>query len=468
MAETRSDSADTTRPDAAVARRRLLIVTSTFFPDPMVASVRMTQWCRHLPELGWQVDVIVRHYGYVADAELLKQHVNEHVRVHYITPAPPISAGDNYQKSTSSRQSLAARTRQFIASFLVPDPTIILWRQRQAAILDLARKLKPDCVLTSSPPHAVHHIGPVIARELGIPWVADYRDPHVIDRRFMPQGVARVVAPLHMRFARRVYERASLIIHAIPVQYRASRRRYPHAKDRMVVVENGVPVELAEGQSTVVPALTPPTADGQPVKSIRVVGAIEPAEKLLLAQAVRLLNDAGQPTELRLVGAMPKTFNLLRSILGDRLCATGYVRHDEALRQVAGADVLVSALGKVRSENLQLTSKLFEFLATGKPVVTVNPSVPDRHLLRGMPGVEMLKFPSPVQVADALRRALASPGRPAEAVRAFREKYNRRTQAHQVAGMLSGLITRAFALASVLVAQLACLPFGPQHVLSCL
>src|SRR5438876_5468376 len=64
--------------------RRLLVISTTFFPDPTVSAIRMTQWCRHLPEHGWKPHVLCRYYGYEASPEELAAVVHPEVTVEYL------------------------------------------------------------------------------------------------------------------------------------------------------------------------------------------------------------------------------------------------------------------------------------------------------------------------------------------------------------------------------------------------
>ena len=62
-------------------KRRILILSTTFFPDKQVAAIRMTQWCRLLPEHGWKPYVVCRYYGFEATPEELTAKVHPEVSV---------------------------------------------------------------------------------------------------------------------------------------------------------------------------------------------------------------------------------------------------------------------------------------------------------------------------------------------------------------------------------------------------
>jgi len=398
----------------------------------------MTQWCRFLPQYNWQPTVLCQYYGFAATPELIQQEVHRDVRVEYFNPP----ATSNTSDAPSGQLALGPEwqtklAKSPIGEWPVPDFSIGIWRKGRAKALDLVRSIKPHAILTTSPPHSIHALGMWLSKETGIPWVADFRDPYVIDLRFRPRGLSKLRWPAHRKFERRIYNEAALVVHAIPIQARWARMAYRSARARIVTLTNGCPLELAEGK--VKPALT---RNGR--RSIRVVGSISPIETEQLARTILRLVESGIDAEFVLVSKRRAWIDSIGQLLGDRLVATGALRHDLALQQVAGADVLVCTLSYNRSGALLLSSKLFEYLATGKPVIVINPTVPDRQFLRNFSGVRMLVAPDDEELETALRWALEPDSKPPlEQTRRFREEFNRRTQTAQLAGWLNELTRRS-------------------------
>jgi GT2 family glycosyltransferase/glycosyltransferase involved in cell wall biosynthesis len=402
--------------------KRLLILSTTFFPDPAVAAIRMTQWCRHLPAHGWKPHVLCRYYGFEASREALAASVHADVSIEYLErPDAP----------RSRLAGLGLRPRS-LSTLLVPDPSVRFWRGQHERVLARVRELQPDVILTTSPPHANHEIGLWLAAETGIPWIADFRDPYVIDPRFRPAGLGRVRGGDHLRFEAAIYRRAWLITHAIPFQARWARRRYPFARERIRTLTNGFPLEMLS------PAAAPA---GARRRSIRVVGTILDAERLQLAQAVARLVEEGHDLELQLVGRAPRDPAPLHAALGERLVLAGYQSHAESVRRVASAAVLVNFLDAQRSASWLLSTKMFEYLASDRPVITVNPSRSDQLLLRRVSGVAVLRRPAPADLTQALRSALALPSRGDPGLAAFRRDFNWARLGGRLAGWLDQLVS---------------------------
>jgi hypothetical protein len=318
--------------------------------------------------------------------------------------------------------------------WMVPDPTIHFWRRALPMIGSVIEEFKPCIMLTTSPWHATHAVGLALARNAHLPWVADFRDPYLIDARFRPRGVGKLWIGAHRRFERSIYETAALATHAIPLHARWARITYAFARQRIRVLTNGYPPELDV-------ALQNPVRSPKNCQSVRIVGYPGDTIAVELAQSIAGLVSEGLELELRLVGRQPTTLSEIQRILGQRAVITGRLAHYDALRQLAGGDVLVCPLDIDRSAQLRLSSKLFEYLGTGKPILLVNPTRSDRQLVRGLKGVETLFRPNSDEWRAAIRRALAPEASPPpEQVARIRAAFNRRDQVAQLAAWLDELL----------------------------
>ena len=410
--------------------RRVLIISTTFFPYPGVSAIRMTQWCRYLPKHGWQPHVLCRYYGFEATAENMARNVHPDVRIHYL-------GWPGHRAYNGILQPMLRITRRILSSWFltgvfVPDVSIWFWRKSRPQILEHVRRIQPDVIITTSPPYSNHDIGMWLTRETGIPWVADFRDPHLIDNRFKPTGLGRLRWGAHKHFQESIYRRAWLVTHAIPIDARWVRRRFPFARNRIRILTNGFPIELLSELASD----RPPS----PRTRILVAGTIPEPEQLQLAHAVAELARQGKDVELRLVGKIPEQKKELEQILGTRFVATGYVQHRQSLREIANAAVIVNYLDKVRGESCSLSMKLFEYLASNKPTVVINPSRSERMFLRHAKNVARLRRPSIPLITAALEKALQDSCRNGVEVDEFRRRYNWNKLSQTVASWLDELV----------------------------
>jgi hypothetical protein len=422
-------------------RRRVLILTTTFYPDPSVGGVRMTQWARCLPEFGWDPIILTRHYGFSATPELFATHVHPAVTVEYFNSLSSSNPGENEEASAAGmKSSIKRRITQILGSGLViPDVGIKFWRAARPRAMRAVKEHQPHLIVTTGPPHSNHDIGLWLQKETGLPWVADFRDPYVIDERFKPRTPFQFMNRAHRRWLEAIHTAASLTTHAIPIDGRFWRLALPATRDRVRIMTNACTPDLAEGKVTPDEA---PSKTGR--QSIRVIGQIGHDEALHLACAIGALVADGLDLELRLIGHEPSTLGRIRQVLPDRVVCMKGLRHDLALRQVVGADVLVNYLSPERAGHFLLSSKLFEYLATPHPVIEVNPTVPDRQLLRKLSDVVVLERPTLEELKDALRTALEmAPTGMSEERREFVRAHEWRGQVRVLAGWFDELAGRS-------------------------
>jgi glycosyltransferase involved in cell wall biosynthesis len=173
------------------------------------------------------------------------------------------------------------------------------------------------------------------------------------------------------------------------------------------------------------------------VKRIVLVGTTGHAELAQVIRVAQSLSLTGRPLEVYVVGPQNAAATSLTD--GAILKFTGSLRHFEALRYIVGADVLISALSQKRSQVSGLSSKLYEFLATGRPVIQINPTAADQELTQGLESVYTLQRPADAELRTALVRALQTPAHALAEAKAFGAQFDRGIQTRELVSMLSAL-----------------------------
>jgi hypothetical protein len=411
--------------------RSVLLITKYFAPDRVVGAVRVSEWCRHLPEMGWHPTVIARGGVPLPEAEGECRRVPE-VEVIYLQARS--APGPDGPRPWRGRGAAATRRAKRIVEELqpfVPDPGIGTWRSAERMVLQVVERLQPDVVLTTSPPHSIHSLGMAVVRAFpGVPWVADFRDPYLLDERYGPRALGRLRVRGHRAFEAAVYRHAHLILHAIPLHYRHARLRYPEARDRIRMLLNGTPATLTD---------VAPESPGERVR-LAAVGNADPGEAATLIEAVAALVEGGADLELRLTGLDPWDAARLPRILGDRLICRGRVSHADAIGEIERADVLIGLTGSRRARGLGLSSKLFEYLAVPRPSIFVNPTRSDAAFLRSRAGVTLLRSPGPWEWERVLLEVLEGrTGRDCREAAEFARTFSRREQTRLLASWLDEL-----------------------------
>lgn len=154
---------------------RVLILGLYYPPANFIAGRRLEGWARHLPSFGYEPLVLTRYYD---PEERNKQDFYASSRPTRTLDTPWVEEGraayTNFTQSLWSKLPLPGIVRG-LGHFAWPDPDHSGWFHQCQSYLK-ASDFKPDIIIASSAPPAVFRIARKLARWLGVPWVADYRD----------------------------------------------------------------------------------------------------------------------------------------------------------------------------------------------------------------------------------------------------------------------------------------------------
>jgi glycosyltransferase involved in cell wall biosynthesis len=252
---------------------------------------------------------------------------------------------------------------------VVPEVLALAWAPFAVArAVRLARERRFDCVVTTSPPESTHAVGYALSRRLGMPWVADVRDGWTFES-YRPPWPTRAQARLDEWLERRAMRAADVVTSVAPSIVDDFRGRVG-ANARLV--PNGWDPELAaEGDGSADGVLDPTRISILHTGRMAVVGR-DPSP------LVRGLNELGEREpelaarlELVFAGSLtPAERNLLASVREPaKATVLGNVPRAQALALQRAADVLLLLTAGTRRQ--EVTGKLFEYLATGHPILAV-------------------------------------------------------------------------------------------------
>jgi glycosyltransferase involved in cell wall biosynthesis len=331
--------------------RRRVLVLAYFFPPFGGSGVQRTvKFVRYLATLGWDSIVVStrsRAYG-VQDPSLLAEI--------------PSSARVVRTRAFPAARYVGIllyhlRLMRLRALVTWPDGGLGWAPFAAVAALRIARRDRPDVLFSSSAPYGAHLAALLVARLSGIPWVADFRDEWASNPglRTQPSILNRIAARLERAIARRARR-----IVVVADYFRLE--GLPHGDPRRVEIVNGVDeADLAD--------------DPRPVATERFVlthvgtiyGEQDPSAVL---EAAAALVERGEidpaRLEVRLVG--PIWVRGFRPPTGLRVARIGLVEHRDAVAEMQAATAL---LLYVAASSLAPSGKLFEYLASGRPVLCV-------------------------------------------------------------------------------------------------
>ena len=367
---------------------RILIVSPYFPPQRGAASIRLWSFVQSASQAGIDIDVLTttKHpdqvVPWVGDFDGRVHEVEYDVpgvlrrfrKVH----KQEESSGEQSRSAGSGRliQRTLGRLRDYTgiySSVRMPDLTdywvkpAINWAHNAAA------EHGPwDVMLSSAGPYTAHLVALKI-KELGLAksWVADFRDLWTANQ---PYGGLFPFTIRERALERRVLAGAdALVTVSEPMLNWLSARSHAPVD----VVYNGYS-QLSHSSST--PGLS---ISGRPIQLVftgRLYAQCQNARFIL--QAIQRLRASGTDIVLTIAGASSTSWQRLASDCGvcDAVKILGEVPHEQALEMQRQADGLV-AFEWNDPEAGVLTSKIFEYIAAGPPVLITGPAGPMGQLL---------------------------------------------------------------------------------------
>lgn len=285
----------------------------------------------------------------------------------------------------------------------------------------LVERYDIQAIVTTSPPHSAHLVGMNLKRRLGLPWIADLRDPILDNFAYRPGG-GLTDRFWHWLERSIVHHTDHIVVTCPELADRLAARFSGVARRRFSTITNGYDPEDAPG--------SPPAATDTPPSARRFVLAyvgafyreqtIEPVLRAVRALRTARL-DFARAIEFRLIGSLSTgQRRLLQPGDSAFFSDLGYRSHDEALRELAGADVLLLMTPANEGGRLCIPAKTFEYLAFGGHVLgCVHEGTMLHRLLLGAGNTTFVDCRKPESLAPAIERcydawkagALTSPRR---------------------------------------------------------
>lgn len=361
---------------------RLLVVTYYFPPAGGAGVQRVLKWVKYFRDFGIDPVVLTVDAGaYPKRDETLLEEVPEGVEVHRTGALDPFGlyariTGRSRQEAVgeqlqSAPEGIGERVARWVrANLVLPDARVgwVPFAVRRAK--QLHREKPFDAVLTSGPPHSVHLIGRAMRRR-HLPWIADFRDPWTDIHYYQSLPRTRAAEAFDKMLERSVLRTADAATVVSPSWRALLAGKTPHPPAPFAVIHNGYDTEDFE-------ALVPPPAHDHFV--LTYVGTLY-GSPAAVWEAVARLHQSGRADRLRLrlVGHVPEAVRTAIREQGlDAITSfASYVPHSEAVREMVRATVLLLTLEDWPYAEGLITGKLYEYLASGRPILGIGPSAGD-------------------------------------------------------------------------------------------
>lgn len=424
---------------------RLLLIAFYFPPAGGGGVQRTLKFCRDLPDLGVDVDVLApSDPKWFALDEPLLAAIPARTTVHRARFLGPRSSfrGDALRDAQGLRRA-AVHARYAYERALVPDKALPWGATAVPAAVRIVHRRRIDAIMTTSPPTSVHLIGAAVATATRKPWVADLRDswlahPH---RQYERRGV-RAKRAVERRMARTVTRRASALVAVTDAIAAELAGLDPAAARKTHVIGHGVDLSDFAGLEHAPPDRFTIVHTGA------FFGQRTPRPFLT---AVRDLLDRrpdlrGQVL-VRFVGDMRESDRAWARDLGIEGAweETGFLPYRDAIAAQRGADALLLLIPHAGGRgDTVISGKVYEYLAARRPILAaVPPNGVAAALVESAGAGEVADpddFAAQSRVLEALVDRRRNGGLPDVALDAgLAESMSRRERARELADVLHGV-----------------------------
>ncbi|MCB9187226.1 MAG: glycosyltransferase family 4 protein [Flavobacteriales bacterium] len=360
--------------------KRVLIITYYWPPSGGAGVQRWLKFVKYLPEFGWQPVVYTpENPEFPALDESLEQDIPNGIEV----IKQPIWEPYNWY-----RQFLGQKDKKIGAGFVsekkepgvlhkisvwvrgnffIPDARMF-WIKPSVAHLKQYLKENPvDVVVSTGPPHSMHLIALALKRELGIKWVADFRDPWTNIDYYQELMLSDRSDKRHHQLEKEVLTTADRVV---TIGYTMTQEMKKLGATHVETITNGFdeedfpsePVELDENFTISHIGTFSPSRN-------------QPAFWKALAELKLENEEFASKFKFRTVGIVDhqvKT-SIEENGLLENWEAIPYVPHDEVLRYQRSSHVLLVSINNTQNATGILPGKFFEYLASGRPILAIGP-----------------------------------------------------------------------------------------------
>jgi glycosyltransferase involved in cell wall biosynthesis len=426
-------------------QKRLLIITYYWPPSGGSGVQRWLKFAKYLPEAGWEPVIFTpENPDFDLQDETLLKEVSPNLEVIPFPIWEPYQLFAKLKKKGKSHPGriLEQPKKGFLekiaiwlrANILVPDPRIFWVKPSVQFLSQLLKEGQFQAIITTGPPHSLHLIGQQLKQKHGIPWLADFRDPwsqwEFLDTLPMLPFIRR----RHEALERKVLQQADVVVTISPTFKRDLERLSGRKID---LITNGYdPADIPQDF-----APRPKAANRLHLVYTGIIDAIR--NPLPLLQALKAeFETAGEEVSWTFVGKVSE--QVQQQVQGDSWLLThiqfaGYVSHQEVFDFYAQADALVLILTDTKNAKGNIPGKLFEYLATGLPVLALGDPQGDSSEILSQAGAgAVLSHGDHLAMRQALRRLYQTAG--AQQALGSLEAYSRKTGSKKVAGLLDRVV----------------------------
>lgn len=365
---------------------KILIITYYWPPAGGPGVQRWLKFAKYLPEFNWKPIIYTpENPSYPLLDESLMKDVPEDLEIVRTKIWEPYQLAEKLNKSNKkfkagqfdvgSNQSWKSKLSIWVrGNFFIPDARVF-WVQPSVKFLEQYLKINNiETIVTSGPPHSMHLIGLNLKKKFpDLKWIADFRDPWTEISYYKHLKLTKNSDKKHRQLESEVFKNADITLATSYTDAENFRKNGANA----FCITNGF--DETDSSQTL------QSSNSQTQKfTLSYIGVLEQLrnpENLwkALDNLVKTNSNLAENFNLKFVGRIDDKIlkALEKSSLKNHIQNLGYVSHDKAVDEMAKSSLLLITNFPNNSSKGIIPGKIFEYLATGKQIISFGPNEAD-------------------------------------------------------------------------------------------
>ncbi|WP_420579652.1 glycosyltransferase family 4 protein [Reichenbachiella sp.] len=363
-----------------MSQKKVLIITYYWPPSGGGGVQRWLKFAKYLPDFGWQPIVFTpENPEFDLKDESLSKDVSSELEVLRFPIWEPFGVYKKlFKKKEKLKQGIVIEktNMSFVdrlsvwvrANLFIPDPRRFWVNPSVKFLVPYIEQHNIDAVVTTGPPHSMHLIGLQLKRKCDIKWIADFRDPwsdwDVLDKL----DVNPLVRKIHAKLEKSVLSNADL---TLTVSKRLALSLKEKSEScRIKIITNGVDEDDLNLKSEL-------KVDSKfRITHMGLLNEVRDPQILWKTLEDLCFEIKGFKEDLEILLAGMVSDSILDRLknseeLSGCLRHLDYISHQEVFGYYQNSTVLLLLLNQSENAKWILPGKLFEYLLTKKPILTL-------------------------------------------------------------------------------------------------
>ena len=364
--------------------KKILIISYYWPPNTGSGVQRWLKFSKYLLNFGWKPIIVTPENPYIElkDNEM-EENISEDIDVIKFPIWEPYSIKDSlFGKSKKSQtsgliskdKSLKDKLLNWVrGNIFIPDPKKYWITPTFNNLKKIVKDQKIEYIISTGPPHSMHLIALKLkAKFKNIKWIADFRDPWSKLDILDDFNLTKRSLEKHKMLELKVLKNASLVL---TVGERWANDFIKLGAKNVEIITNGYDDEdFIDFKST--------TTNKFIVGHFGVMNHLRNPSKLWasLDDLCNENDDFNKKLEIRLSGNIDqKILDEIKAFpnLKSKLVFLGYLKHSEVIKEYSKANLLLLLLFNSKSGEGNYPGKIFEYIATKKPILSFGPNESD-------------------------------------------------------------------------------------------